>query len=338
MDQLCSICHVNQPKYTCPACNTRTCSLACVKRHKTQAQCTGVHDPTQYIPRTEFAQSDLNRDYNFLNKVDRSIQLGKGDVLSSAKNVFKRSTGAATQRQFKRFKGGDKREELVGKMFPDPKTSIKRKNTLVVHLPPGMARSNQNKTGYDKKMNSFIWTIEWIYLNDSQELARFISYRLKESLVLRDAVPMNIINSSGAVDKNELRFYLKNEIKKDTVIELNADGTLSDVLEDKILLEFATIYITVGEQLQDKVISEKEAYVDAEEPSSDESSSEGSSSDNDSSEESESESESESGSGSDSDSAPEESSSRLPQYTPFQNIQEEPTQQEQLETALNDVD
>lgn len=48
----------------------------------------------------------------------------------------------------------------------NPSSIVKRENTLVVQLPMGMSRSNSNKTGYDKKLNAFVWTIEWIVLND----------------------------------------------------------------------------------------------------------------------------------------------------------------------------
>ncbi|RLV90156.1 Box C/D snoRNA protein [Spathaspora sp. JA1] len=302
---ICSICHINPPKYTCPACHIKTCSLECVKRHKLQAQCSGIQDPTKYIPKTTLQESDLNRDYNFLIGVDRRIQLGKTDILTSAKNVFKRPA-QTNQRPFKRFKSDeDVRLGLVNKKFPNPKTSTKRKNTLIVHLPTGMARSNGNKSGYDNKTKSFNWTIEWVYLDEeSSELTRFISYRINEAVALSDALPMNIINGVRPVEKSKLKFYLKNEIKSDTVFQLDSSMAISDVLEDKILLEFATIYITVGEQLSEKVVT---GYIDSDSESESESSSSDEESEDDSDEDSE-----------DSDDAPEESSSKLPQFQPNQ--------------------
>src|SRR5207253_778073 len=48
---LCPLCHSRPPKYRCPACATRTCSVACVKKHKLYAQCSGRIDATAFVRR-----------------------------------------------------------------------------------------------------------------------------------------------------------------------------------------------------------------------------------------------------------------------------------------------
>lgn len=87
----------------------------------------------------------------------------------------------------------------------EPTTVIKRNNTMIIQLPPGMSRATSNKTGYDKKAGSFIWTVEWVVIDDAgNEKDRFISYRLKEHLLLRDAVPMNILSNAVSVNEGEI--------------------------------------------------------------------------------------------------------------------------------------
>ena len=39
--KFCLICKENLSKYTCPGCQTKTCSLYCIKQHKLSSKCDG---------------------------------------------------------------------------------------------------------------------------------------------------------------------------------------------------------------------------------------------------------------------------------------------------------
>lgn len=327
MNQVCSICQEKVPKYTCPACGARTCSLACVTRHKKQTECLGLVDQTQFIPRKDLGESTLhmNRDYNFLLKFGRDIQLGKSDVKNNAKNIFKRQY--QNNRNTKRFKTGndvDTRLETVKKAYPnDPPTTVRRNNTLVIQLPPGMSRATSNKSGFDKKLSSFTWSVEWAVVGlDGKVLKSFISYRLKEHLVLKDAVPMNILNNlyeDKVIDKDQLCFYLDNVVNlkkpQKSVIELEPTSSISLALQDKIVIEYPTVYITLSPDTWKEYVEDQDtAYGLNKDLLSEEDSTDSS----DSSDGSEtSDSESESGSDSDDD-LPEETSSKEPQKIVFE--------------------
>lgn len=340
---VCSICHLNEHKYTCPACGVKTCSIDCVKRHKRQTECSGLVDQSKFIPKKVLSQdeSHINRDYNFLLNVGRQIHVGKGDIKSSAKNVFKRQFSGGNQNKNKRFKNNnvdaqdamDTRIECVKKVFlQEPTTVVKRNNTMIIQLPTGMSRATSNKTGYDKKAGSFIWTVEWVVIDETgNEKDRFISYRLKEHLLLKDAVPMNILNntvsinegedSAKQIDKDQLNFYLANvvgyEKTKETILRLNGTDLISDALTNMIVLEYPTIYITFNSGTwKNRIIAEEDAYNYAKpaslsDSSSSDDSSGSSSSDSDSDSESDSDdSQRNSDDESDSDGAPEETSSK----------------------------
>lgn len=358
----CSICHLNEHKYTCPACGVKTCSINCVRRHKRQTECSGLVDQSKFVPKKILSQDEthINRDYNFLMNVGRQIHVGKGDIKSNAKNVFKRQFSGGNQNKNKRVKGNnadaketvDTRVECVKKVFlQDPNTMIKRNNTMIIQLPPGMSRASSNKTGYDKKAGSFIWTVEWVIIDDAgNEKDRFISYRLKEHLLLKDAVPMNILSnavdgedgSTRNIDKEQLHFYLANVVgigkTKDSILHLNEANLISDALTNKIVLEYPTIYITFNaETWKNRIIKEEEAYNYADPDSLSESSSSdysdsSDSSDSDSNSDSESDSDGNSTDNeSDSDEAPEESSSK-PLKVTFDTESEAP---KQIETESN---
>lgn len=303
----------NDAKYTCPACHAKTCSLECVKRHKLRLECSGKVDPTKFVPNKELSSSQavVNRDYNYLLNFERQISLRKEDVKSSAKNMFKRKQGAnnGNKRQRPNPELVDSRISQINRVFPNnPQTSIKRENTLVVHLPAGMSRANQNKSGFDKKAGAYIWTVEWVPVDaDGKPHKGFISYRLKETTKLRDAVPLNVLQNSVVgqdFPKEHLQFYLANCIGTSTersVIALDPGSTISSALSGKVVLEYPQIFITTDSLIWAKYVQDEKTAYGAEYSSESEMSSE-SSSDNLDSESSDSE-----------DSEPEEESSKAPE-------------------------
>jgi hypothetical protein len=69
---LCPICYVSIPKYRCPRCSMRTCSLECSKAHKLRASCSGVRDPAKYLPLKNMKSSTIDMDFNFLQSVQKA--------------------------------------------------------------------------------------------------------------------------------------------------------------------------------------------------------------------------------------------------------------------------
>ncbi|KAI5960885.1 BCD1 [Candida theae] len=320
----CKICQQNQAKYTCPACNTKTCSLTCYKTHKDRDSCTGKVDTTKFIQKSELTDNPthLNRDYNYLLNVDRSIHLSKEDIKQKARNILKRSKQESRPDR-KRFRSNeaenDKRRLRVSQIFTqNPTVVVKRDNTMIIQVAPGMQRALSNKTGYDKKSNAFTWTVEWILLDQtgSAEIFKFLSYRLNESLSLNKAVPLNVLKNHGLTEVDSLTFYLRNvtNTPPNSVIELDNEQSISSVLKDKIVIEYPTIYVSANkETMASRVVDAAQAYEpesipsdsgssDSSPDSSSESSSGEESSDDDDDDNCESDS--------DSDSGPEESSAK----------------------------
>ena len=75
--------HIHVPKYRCPRCSTRTCSLPCTRRHKTWSQCSGIRDPAAYLRRNELATpASFDRDFNFITGVERWLERAERDAES----------------------------------------------------------------------------------------------------------------------------------------------------------------------------------------------------------------------------------------------------------------
>ena len=268
--RLCSVCHAQAAKYTCPACGRKTCGINCVNRHKSQYDCSGKIDPSKFIPKQSISEDSvhLKRDYNFLVDFERNIHVKKADIKANARNLFKKPVQTGTNKRFKKDTTNDVRMEKVTRVFPhEPQTVVKRQNTMVVQVPQGMSRSLSNKSGYDKKLGTFVWTVEWILLDrDGMEVLRFLSYRLKELLILDESVPLNILSQQQfEFEKSSLRFYLDNVLsntkQEKSVIELVNLVSLAENLKDKVVLEYPTIFVTTSsDTLSENVVSTAAAY------------------------------------------------------------------------------
>lgn len=331
MAPICGICSKEPSKYKCPSCGMQTCSLECVKLHKKEKNCLGFVDPAKFLSWKQLSEGSIhvNRDYNFLINAGRHLDVQKETLRLNSKNLFKRQGGPGKRPPHKRQKTEleDFRIQLINKAFPhDPPTSIKRKNTVIVLVPPGMSRAMANKTGYDKKAGAFVWSVEWVVLaNDGQEIGRFMSYRLPEGNTIQQLAPINLIkkaygDESDLIVPEKLSYYLMNVVNCKpgrSLIPLEAPMPLCDALADRIVLEYPTIYVShSGTNVGEICTSYNQSLTDDEDSLSDDSSS-------DSEDSSDSDSESDSGLESEDsdDSAPEESSSKPPQLSNTEEIE-----------------
>jgi hypothetical protein len=214
---LCAVCHVSAPKYKCPACNMRTCSLACSRGHKEQTSCTGAVDPAKFVPRNELLSSPttLNRDYNFLLSVDRRLALGK-----------RTADEMGPQRKHQR---------------------IYTKNGVRVRsLPAGMQKARMNKSGWNNRRKSFYWTVEWIF--DHQRVFKEIA----DSEILEDVA----LRLFPVLEQTQFQVYMKRidcPANKQQLIPLDNRQTLSSQIEGKSVIEFPT-FVIIKDQLPDGYI------------------------------------------------------------------------------------
>jgi len=129
--RLTSHSHINAIKYTCPRCGVHTCSLPCVKRHKTWAQCSGVRDPAAYRRRAELATpASIDQDFNFITKVERSLQRADDEA---AERGIDLTTPSDARRH-----GHDSRQKFDAE--------VERRGMTLIRAPRGLSRSKRNKS------------------------------------------------------------------------------------------------------------------------------------------------------------------------------------------------
>ncbi|KAJ6184219.1 hypothetical protein N7519_005520 [Penicillium mononematosum] len=167
LSDLCSICHTNPPKYRCPRCSTRTCSLPCTRRHKLWSQCSGVRDPAAYLKRSELTtESAFDRDFNFITGIERTLERAEREVDNRGIDIS----------------GGVQADDGNPEGLAHPTASRKRKHpnqglakgeaaflrgaenagVRVLRAPKGMSRNKQNGSRLHPKHKRLAWTIEWI--------------------------------------------------------------------------------------------------------------------------------------------------------------------------------
>ncbi|KAK4930787.1 hypothetical protein LTR66_016080, partial [Elasticomyces elasticus] len=145
LTDLCAICHVDPIKYTCPRCGVHTCSLQCVKKHKTWAQCSGVRNPAEYLKRADLAtETSFDKDYNFIANVERSIN--RADEDASSRGIMLAPAKLAKHKTIK----------------PKIELEMEARGIKAIKAPKGLSRGKLNQSHWTPKHKAIMWTIEWI--------------------------------------------------------------------------------------------------------------------------------------------------------------------------------
>ncbi|KAI2817527.1 hypothetical protein CBS115989_5975 [Aspergillus niger] len=191
LSDLCSICHLQPPKYRCPRCSTRTCSLPCTRRHKLWSQCSGVRDPAAYLRRSELAtESAFDRDFNFITGIERSIERAgrdaenRGiDVASEVRDLeavgldSEDTEGVAAMGKKGGAGAGGKRKRGDGGAGGGTRAEMEflrraeERGVKVVRAPKGMSRNKGNGSRWLGRNQCLVWTVEWI-LSDGEKRMR----------------------------------------------------------------------------------------------------------------------------------------------------------------------
>ncbi|KAI1381626.1 hypothetical protein F4677DRAFT_403672 [Hypoxylon crocopeplum] len=169
LTSLCTICHIQTPKYKCPRCGTRTCSLTCVSKHKKWSSCNGERDPTVYIPREKLkTDAGIDHDYNFLTKIERSVERAE-KILREEKEILPQEDATSRPPPNKRarlHKGRSRgRVTFEESSRKWDRNSIQRMRQLGIKassVPYGMTRAKENRSSWNKRTRTMNWQIEWL--------------------------------------------------------------------------------------------------------------------------------------------------------------------------------
>ena len=77
----CQICHLQTKRYTCPACQCKTCSLVCSQTHKFALKCTGKRSKNDFIAMKDYGHLELINDLHYLEEVNRTLVEGAFEII-----------------------------------------------------------------------------------------------------------------------------------------------------------------------------------------------------------------------------------------------------------------
>ncbi|KAK0634964.1 hypothetical protein B0T17DRAFT_586615 [Bombardia bombarda] len=195
LSELCSICYA-EPKYKCPRCGARTCSVTCIQKHKKRRNCDGQRDPTAFVPVTQLrTAAGVDHDYNFLASIERARQRSEKDIIEARRLLSEKELRPANEeKQFRKVWHGDELRHLPvapsssfqshGQGRPHHQQNeadtviadgfdkhVRRRLRILdidaVAMPKGLARRKENTTAWNRRTLSVNWQVEWFIFSAS---------------------------------------------------------------------------------------------------------------------------------------------------------------------------
>ncbi|KAK2744848.1 hypothetical protein FQN57_004172 [Myotisia sp. PD_48] len=206
LNDLCTICHIDAWKYKCPRCDTRTCSLACSKRHKVWSQCSGIRDPASYLKRKDLnTPAAFDKDFNFITGIERSLE--RADRDAEHRGIPLPSSSKNGKRRHDPIKG----EVALQK-------GLYNSGVHIVKAPKGISRNVLNGTNWNKKQKCLNWTTEWIFPGGKKVLSRFaesitLDTALSRLPLAKDLHLVNEVPNSRPTKKRRLSNATEPEFK-----------------------------------------------------------------------------------------------------------------------------
>ncbi|XP_064228246.1 box C/D snoRNA protein 1 isoform X12 [Aotus nancymaae] len=179
----CETCGTEEAKYRCPRCMRYSCSLPCVKKHKTELTCNGVRDKTAYISIQQFTEMNLLSDYRFLEDVARTADHISRDAFL--------------------------KRPISNKHMYFMKNRARRQGINLKLLPNGFTKRKENSTFFDKKKQQFCWHVK---LQFPQSQAEYVEKRVPEDKTINEILkPYIDPEKSDPVIRQRLKAYVRSQ-------------------------------------------------------------------------------------------------------------------------------
>ncbi|OCF33303.1 hypothetical protein I316_05044 [Kwoniella heveanensis BCC8398] len=159
----CLICS-NPPKYTCPRCLIKTCSLPCSKIHKTRDECSGLRDPAAFVSLKEYGQGAWSDDYKWLEEGRRKVggwgQGIKVEELPASSSLHRPGNGRGGDRDRDK-QARNRRGKKTGKV-DGLRRELEKRGCSVHFMPEGMAKRKSNQSSWNPKSQQLYLTVNFI--------------------------------------------------------------------------------------------------------------------------------------------------------------------------------
>ncbi|XP_007068838.4 box C/D snoRNA protein 1 isoform X1 [Chelonia mydas] len=254
----CETCSGEEAKYRCPRCMKYSCSLACVKKHKTALSCNGIREKAAFVSINEFSELNLLSDYRFLEDVGRMTD-------GAARDVFLH-------------------RPTTNKFINYLKNRARKHNIHLKTLPIGFTKRRENSTTFNKKEQRFYWHLKLIFPHSHAE---YTVKRVPDDKTLGEILkPYLDPEESDPVIRQRLKIYtmspqsdvqilMKIENRQHNSVsydELHTSKSLLDNLKDKVVIEYPTLLVVLKKLKNDMRVLGQDASESTEDLDSDSSS------------------------------------------------------------------
>jgi len=226
--------------YKCPKCETRSCSLECVKKHKIEADCDGLRDKTKYVPLQKFTDMDVVNDFRLLEDVSFQVDKCKRDKL-------KRSTRQGTETMI---------APKLNRHLQKLQIQAKHRKCCLKILPPHFTRRKENSSFFDGKNRMIKWHMVLKFINIDKKISlSAVSETTKLWQILSDFVefksaddPTDPFQIYRSVSYGGISLLLKSEALDPTgdtkqFHPLDMRRSIKSNLADKTIVEHPVIYV-----------------------------------------------------------------------------------------------
>eukprot|EP00045_Choanoeca_perplexa_P004719 m.40017 g.40017 ORF g.40017 m.40017 type:complete len:383 (+) comp12725_c0_seq1:110-1258(+) len=240
----CCICDSSQPKYRCPGCERRTCSLPCVKQHKQDFACDGKRARSKFVgSKAEITEQVLWQDYCLLEDASRQ----RGAISRPISNSLVTATGASQQGRYRNL--------------------ARLRSVAASHhirleiLPDVFERHRHNTSRAHDKAARIYWHVEVVFrkagVRHHQErvpFARPMHQILDEYLsVLPDNALLRHQLQEYVDQRSELTVFLEqlDQPANDAAfVKVDHNTTLRDAMRNLRVIEYPTLYVALPTELQ----------------------------------------------------------------------------------------
>ncbi|XP_059142805.1 box C/D snoRNA protein 1-like [Physella acuta] len=229
----CEMCQVVAAKYTCPGCELRTCSLSCVKQHKTQLGCSGERNKAAFVDMSQYSDGHMLNDYRFLEDASRKLYSNK----------------MPAEHRYKHY----------GSPYPNKRckllmTAAYKRGVKVHMVAPMLSKHKTNTSFYTIKTDKIVWHIEWNFVA-SKTLVK--DEKVPEDTPLMDAAKKFVNFVEHPELRKPLEEYKKENLERSRFLlrvdglpanrtryfELKPDLSIAGNLKGHCLTEFPSIAV-----------------------------------------------------------------------------------------------
>ncbi|XP_028855864.1 box C/D snoRNA protein 1 isoform X2 [Denticeps clupeoides] len=242
----CGVCGKAEARYRCPRCSEHSCSLPCVKKHKSESGCCGIRDKTLFVPLTKFDDMNLLNDYRFLEDTGRLADVANRDPLMQCRVHFP---------SVKRLR----------------KQASLAKVTLKI-LPSTFTKRKENSTYFSKKEAVFYWHLKLMFPQCGSE---YTVRRVVDTRMLKDILSAYIHpTESHPVIRQKLKIYVQAPMENVRVFmkseegislryhELDMNQSLRNNLMNKTIIEYPTLHVAL-QGCCEEYVTQKQAFLPA---------------------------------------------------------------------------